>query len=444
MQDVIGRLTAQSNARSTDVRLKAMDEANRLIRAGTLHREVSGEVNNHVHTTYSFSPYEPAGAAWAAWQAGLGIVGSVDHESVGAATELLSACRALGIAGTVGFEVRCSFLDTPFANRKINNPDSKGIAYLCVHGIKSASLAKADGFLAPLRRVRDQRNRAQVERLNEILFPLGIDRIDFDLDVAPVSRSAEGGSITERHILYACSEKLKQAHREKSDMVRFLKRGLSVDLTWKQESLLLEKDNPHFMYDVLGILKSLFLPRFFIQPSVDETPDVRETVAFARSIGAIAAYAYLGDVGESVTGDKKAECFEDVFLDDLMHFLAQVGFPAVTYMPPRNSLAQMLRLQGLCTKFGLMEISGVDVNSSRQSLRCPELLAPQARHLVDSAWALVAHERLSDHDARWDLFSTDNPLSGLPLRQRIKQYATWAAASDPFEPETIVAIANHG
>ena len=198
------------------------------------------------------------------------------------------------------------------------------------------------------------------------------------------------------------------------------------------------------MYDVLGILKSLFLPRFFIQPSVDETPDVRETVAFARSIGAIAAYAYLGDVGESVTGDKKAECFEDVFLDDLMHFLAQVGFPAVTYMPPRNSLAQMLRLQGLCTKFGLMEISGVDVNSSRQSLRCPELLAPQARHLVDSAWALVAHERLSDHDARWDLFSTDNPLSGLPLRQRIKQYATWAAASDPFEPETIVALAAHG
>ena len=39
--------------------------------------------------------------------------------------------------------------------------------------------------------------------------------------------------------------------------------------------------------------------------ATDECPDVREVIAFSKNIGAIPAYAYLGDVGDSVTGDKK-------------------------------------------------------------------------------------------------------------------------------------------
>ena len=35
--------------------------------------------------------------------------------------------------------------------------------------------------------------------------------------------------------------------------------------------------------------------------------------------------AYLGDVGESPTGDKKAERFEDAYLDELMPALREMG-----------------------------------------------------------------------------------------------------------------------
>ena len=64
------------------------------------------EVNNHVHTTYSFSPYSPTAAVWFARMAGLKAVGSMDHDSIGAARETLAAGKILGTATTVGFELR--------------------------------------------------------------------------------------------------------------------------------------------------------------------------------------------------------------------------------------------------------------------------------------------------------------------------------------------------
>ena len=38
-------------------------------------------VNNHIHTTYSFSPYSPTAAVWCAMEAGLATAGIMDHDS---------------------------------------------------------------------------------------------------------------------------------------------------------------------------------------------------------------------------------------------------------------------------------------------------------------------------------------------------------------------------
>jgi hypothetical protein len=92
-------------------------------------------------------------------------------------------------------------------------------------------------------------------------------------------------------------------------------------------------------------------------------------------------------------------------------------------MPPRNTVEQLRRVQRLCVEWGFMEISGVDINSSRQSFNCPEVLQPPFRHLIDTTWALIAHERLSSADRRFGLFSPENPLSGAPLAERLAVYA---------------------
>ena len=388
----IQTLERDINDRDTSKRMAASVKLGSLIRGGELGRTVTEEVNNHVHTTYSFSPYEPAAAAYAAWKAGLGIVGSIDHDSIGAAAEMLESGRNIGIATTVGFELRVSFLDTPLANRKINNPDSEGIVYMCVHGVAKQHIPAVASFLKPLQEVRNKRNRAQVEALQALVGRYGFD-LDFERDVLPLSRFSEGGSVTERHILYAMAGQSIRMFGKGEKLVRFLLSSLGLPLSSKLQSLLLDENNPHYAYDLLGVYKSNFLPRFFIQPDRQECMDVRKVVDFSNSIGAIAAYAYLGDIADSVTGDKKAEEFEDSFLVELMDLLVDCRFPAVTYMPPRNTEEQMARLQSLAKERGLMEISGVDINSSRQSMNCPQLLQSNARHLVDSAWALVAHER---------------------------------------------------
>ena len=417
--------------------MRAAAELGRRARAGLVERVASEEVNNHVHTTYSFSPYEPAAAAWAAFKAGLGIVGSVDHDSIGAAEEMMEAGRLIGIATTVGFEVRVSFLDTPLAKRKINNPDSEGIVYICIHGVPAHHIGEVRAFLAPITEERNRRNKAQVEALMALVGQYGFD-LDFERDVLPLSRYEDGGSVTERHILYAMALQTITMYGKGETLVAFLEKTLSIPLAPAIERLLLDEQNPHYVYDLLGVYKSSFLDRFFIQPSRAECIDVREAVAFANRIGAIAAYAYLGDVAESPTGDKKAEHFEDSFLEELLDLLVEIGFKAVTYMPPRNTKEQMARLQRLAQERGLMEISGVDINSSRQSMNCPELLESEARHLVDAAWALVAHEKLSSADERYGLFSRENPCAAQSLSERIACYAQAGRAMDPTDPQTVV------
>ena len=113
----------------------------------------------------------------------------------------------------------------------------------------------------------------------------------------------------------------------------------------------------------------------------------------------------------------------------------RLGFRAVAYMPPRNTLEQLLRVQALCARHGFMEISGVDINSPRQSFNCPDLLVPEFRHLIGATWALIAHERLADADPRYGLFHPRNPYAGLALEERIARYARVGQALDARAPE---------
>jgi hypothetical protein len=400
----------------------------------------TGEVNNHVHTIYSFSPYTPSMAAWKARDSGLSAAGSVDHDSVGAAEEMLEACSILGIGGTVGFELRVSFLDTPFAGRKTNNPDSVGISYMTVQGIPRSALRASAEFLAPVAVARGARNRKTTAAVSAILAAAGFEAIDYDRDVLPLSKAAEGGSVTERHILAAAALSILRRLPAGPGLVEGLARSFDMTAPARVALWLSDPANPHLLYDLIGLLKSGFLDRVFVQPGPEECFPAKTVAAFARGIGAIPAYAYLGDVAESPTGDKKAEKFEDDFLDDLVPLLAELGFQAITYMPPRNTAAQLARVRALAARHGLMEISGVDINSSRQSFNCPEVLEPANRHLVDATWALIAHEKLSGLDPRYGLFSPDNPRAGLALAERIAVYARIGRAIDTRDPENPGAL----
>ncbi|HVP17528.1 MAG TPA: PHP domain-containing protein [Spirochaetia bacterium] len=391
------------------------------------------EVNNHVHTFYSFSPYSPTAAARRAHAAGLLAVGVMDHDSIAGADEMREAGRILAIATTSGFEMRVNATGTSLEGRKFNNPDSTNILYMTLHGIPARSVEAVRRFLEPIQAAREARDRLMVERLDTVLPVYGIEPLSWRKDVWEASKASEGGSITERHILYAVARKVVDRVGKGERLLSFLRDSLGLSLAPRLASWLGDEGNPFLLYDLLGLLKSSFLGKVFIQPDEKECIPVAEAVRFAEKVGAIPCYAYLGDVTDSPTGDKKAETFEDSYLDELMAECKLLGFRAITYMPPRNTLRQLLRVQKLCAAYGFMEISGVDINSPRQSFNCPELTRPEFAHLIDATWALIAHEKLVEVDERLGLFHPGNPLAARPLAERIGAYAEVGKFLDPAE-----------
>ena len=225
--------------------------------------------------------------------------------------------------------------------------------------------------------------------MNSQLFQSGI-YLDFNDDILPLSEYKNGGSITERHLLFALSKKLIKTFKRGKTLIAKL-HNLNINPSPALCSLLIDEENPFYEYDLLGVLKAEFLQRIYI-PATDECLHLNELTAFAQSIGAVLAYAYLGDVEESVTGDKRQQKFEDAFLEELFEYLSKSGVRAITYMPSRNTKAQLKRLRALCGEYELLEISGEDINSPRQKFISSAMDNPDFSNLVEAAWALIAHE----------------------------------------------------
>ena len=95
-------------------KLDACDKAQRLANLEEILKTtqfppmVPQYINNHIHTTYSFSPYSPTAAVYAARMEGLCTAGIIDHDSIAGAREFLEAARLVEIPVTVGMECRAS------------------------------------------------------------------------------------------------------------------------------------------------------------------------------------------------------------------------------------------------------------------------------------------------------------------------------------------------
>jgi hypothetical protein len=341
--------------------------------------------NNHIHTIYSFSPYSPTAAVWKAVRAGLCTAGLMDHDTIGGAREFLAAGRLFALPVTVGLECRANMAGTPFGGRRTNNPDQTGVSYVALHGVPHNCFDAVAAFMAPYAAARERRNRDMVPRLNALL-PEAL-RLDYDREIRPLSQADAGGSVTERHILYALSRKIL----EDKDPVGVVERALRLPLGAAQRDALADARQPYRDYDLLGVLKASLVERFYL-PAGEECPPVETLAAFCRTHRIVLAYPYLGDVRGSATGDKKDQNFEDEYLDELMAALPSLGFAAVTYMPSRNTARQLARVQALCRQHGLFEISGEDINQPRQGFVCEKLADPAFAHLYEAAWALIGHE----------------------------------------------------
>lgn len=414
-------LVENLNNEDVNIRLKSLEQLKCLIDKGIIKEpERHNDVNNHIHTTFSFSPYSPAKSVWMAYMSGLITAGIVDHDSIGGAEEFIKAGRIMNLPTTIGVECRVDFSCTFLKGRRINNPDQSSIAYVTLHGIPHTKINDVKQYFIPYTNERNKRNRLMVERINNVLAPFGIKQ-DFDNDVVPLSQFHNGGSITERHILYSLALKLIEKCGKGKSLVDFLKNRLQIKLKANLENYLLDEKNPFYEYDLLGVLKSDLVSLVYVDAG-EECPDVREFLDFGRKIGAISAYAYLGDVTDSVTGDKRTQKFEDDYIEELFQVLKELGFNAVTYMPSRNTKDQLRKVKSLCQKYDFFQISGEDINSPRQPFVCKAMRDAEFVNLVDSTWALIGHEIAATGNIDNGMFS-QNTIEKYPdLNERISVY----------------------
>ena len=286
------------NHRDANIRLSSLRKLSEMLNKGDIDKPIKGQdVNNHIHTIYSFSPYSPSKAVWMSYKAGLATAGIMDHDSISGAAEFIEAGKILGISTTIGVECRADFSDTPLKGKRINNPDQKSIAYVALHGIPHTEINDVKEFFKPYVIERNKRNAQMVSGLNEKFLNSINIQIDFEKDVMPLSMCQEGGSITERHILYALALKLVDKYGKGVNLVNALKKELNLNISSKVEEFLLDDNNEYYEYDLLGALKSDMVEKFYIDAK-SECPSIREVIDFSKSIGAISAYAYLGDVGD--------------------------------------------------------------------------------------------------------------------------------------------------
>ena len=372
------------NAPTKEERLENLKE---VLKTTTFPEMVPQYINNHIHTTYSFSPYSPTAAVYAARMEGLCTAGIIDHDSISGAKEFLEAAKIVDIPVTIGMEARVSMDGTRMEGKRTNNPDQVGVSYMTIQAVRHDKIDTLTEFFKPYQDARHLRNRKMVENINNLLPSIALD---YDNDVLPLSLAYDNGGVTERHLMYALAIKLvKQVGKGQGMIDKLLDLGIS--LSKKQEAQMLDEEYPFYEYDLLGILKSAFVPKIYVD-ATDECPKLKDMVDICSKIDAYLCYAYLGDVGDSVTGDKKAQKFEDDYIEDLFECLKEENVKAVTYMPTRNTPEQLTRLRQLCDDYGMFQVSGEDINSPRQSFVIKAMENPMFANLIDATWKLIEHE----------------------------------------------------
>ena len=318
---------------------------------------------------------------------GLCTAGIIDHDSISGAEEFIEAAEIIDIPVTIGMEARVTMDGTRMEGRRTNNPDQIGVSYMTIQGVSHNKIDTLTAFFKPYKAARHARNRKMIVRINELC---GVS-LDYERDVLPLSEAANGGGVTERHLMYALAlELVKQVGKGQGMIDKLTAMGMT--LSEKQKTMLLDTEYHFYEYEVLGMLKGTFVPKIFID-ATDDCPKLPDMVNLCKEVDAYLCYAYLGDVGDSVTGDKKAQKFEDDYLDDVFECLKEEGVTAVTYMPTRNTPAQLERLRKLCDDYGMFQISGEDINSPRQSFVIRAMENPMFQNLIDATWKLIEHEK---------------------------------------------------
>lgn len=368
-----------------------------------------------VHTYYSFSPFSPALAAYIAYTNGNRCVAISDHDTLAGAEEFCRAAEMLGMESGAGLQLRARFYDGK--GRWLNNVYEQDVGFVAIRGVPQSEWESATKELAPTRAKRADRDRRMVEKFNDRIKKYGMS-LNFEKDVKPLSKYSDGGSITERHILFAFAGKLVKRFKTAVEITEFIETKLKIKIEEEFKPALSDISNPYFMYDLVNCLK--YEVKFFYVPA-DDVPTVQQVVDFAHRHGALITYTYSGEVHRVYEGEEVVFTLEDAYLSELMEDLGKLGFDAVEYIPSNVKGERAENLAALARQNGMFTLPCTDINSPRQRF-IPDGIDDN-EELVRNLWAVVGHGKSAAYDISDGLNTEKSKAKNPDLEARLKLYA---------------------
>ena len=309
--------------KETELRLDSFDQSERLDALNLLKKSAvrppqTGFVNLHCHTFFSFNAYgySPSHIAWKALQEGLEVVGVVDFDVLDGADEMRAAGEILGVKTVAGLETRVAIPE--YADRVINSPGEKGVAYFIGIGIGGSPEPEtnANGVLATLRATAEKRNLSRLSKINALL---GDIRLSYEKDVLPLTPL---GNATERHIFQALIKKAEERFgKDRERLADFWSTRLKEDKGRISSAM---RSLPGF----LELLRARLIKEISHEDtgcSLKSFPALEEVIGMIRSMGGLPTAAWLDGTNE---GEKD--------IRNLLEFLRSKGVGVLNVIPDRN------------------------------------------------------------------------------------------------------------
>src|SRR5208337_1905147 len=126
--------------------------------------------------------------------------------------------------------------------------------YMIIHGVPARSVDLIGKMLRPIQEARELRGRRMVEGMNTLLPRYGLRALDWQSDVRSLSRADDGGTITERHILFAVAAAIVEKAGRGRALLDYLKTTIGIHVSARVSELLADPSNGVLLFDLLGVL----------------------------------------------------------------------------------------------------------------------------------------------------------------------------------------------
>ena len=202
------------------------------------------EVNMNIHTNYSFSPYSPTLASYMAYKSGIKIASACDFGTICATSEFKNACSYLNISTLSAFEVTL-----------VSKQRGEGI--YSFYGINSNAESAFLPMLEDFRKACYMRVSKVCEKINLKLKKFDLI-VDFEKEVCKKVNTANGATLTLKHLYMATSEKIIEKFAKGKAIADFLRNTLCLDIEEGSYNLLCDANNPFYVYDLISALRRNF------------------------------------------------------------------------------------------------------------------------------------------------------------------------------------------